>query len=165
MYLIRIKIASLIIFMGTLYCHGITLLQKPHILEKGYLDGDVHLCIKDLLFKITDGRKSPKCELWLDGKRISEADEHYSVEYKIYENVFELSIFHFESKLKGTYECVVTTAEEPKVSTAIEVIIDSDSSKLAYRHVMHACTIVFFVCVCVCVCDCVLPYLIILLVL
>ena len=125
--------------------HGITLLQKPHILEKGYLDGVVNLCIKDLLFKIKDGRKSPKCELRLDGKRISEVDEHYSIEYEIDKNVLELSISHFESKLKGVYECVVSTAEDPKISTAIEVIIDSDSSKLAYRHIMHACTIVFFV--------------------
>ena len=117
--------------MSTLYSHGITLLQKPHILEKGYSDEDVHVCIKDLLFKIKDGRKSPKCELWLGGKRISEADKRYSVEYKIDKNVFELSILHFESKLKGVYECVVSTAEEPKVSTAVEVIIDSDSSKLA----------------------------------
>ena len=118
--------------------HGITLLQKPHILEKGYLGGVVNLCIKDLLFKIKDGQKSPKCELRLDGKRISEADEHCSVEYN--KNVFELSIVNFESKLKGVYECVVSTAEEPKISTAVEVIIDSDSGKLAYRHAMHACS-------------------------
>ena len=104
------------------------------------------------MFQIKDVCKAPKCELWLDRKRVSEADKHYSFGYKIEKNIFELSIFHFESKLKGTYECVVTTAEEPKISTAVEVIIDSDSSKLAYRHVMHACTIVFFVCVCVCVC-------------
>ena len=127
----------MIIFMNTLCSHGITLLQKPHILEKGHLGRDVHLCIKDLLFKIKDGQKSPKCELWLDGKRVSEINEHYSVEYKIEKNVFELSIFHFESKLKGVYECVILTAEEPKVATAVEVIIDSDSSKFACMQVCH----------------------------
>ena len=80
--------------------------------------------MKNLLFKIQDGRKSPRCELWLNGKLISENNEHYSVTYLIDKNEFELSISHFESKLKGVYECVVSTADEPKVSTAVEVNIE-----------------------------------------
>ena len=89
----------------------------------------MQLC--SLLFKIKDGRETPKCELWHDSKRISEAD---IVEYDTDRKMFKLSISHFESKLKGKYECVVSTAEEPTVSTAVEVIIDSDSGKLGYRR-------------------------------
>ena len=98
----------------------------------------MHLC--DLMFKIKDGRKSPKCQLWLDGNRISKADDkHCSAEYKIHKNMFEITSSHFESKLNGVYECVVLTAEEPTVSTAVEVSIDSHSSKLARRvSCMHA---------------------------
>ena len=87
----------------------------------------MQLC--SLLFKIKEGRKSPECELWRDGKRISEADIEYDTDRKM----FKLSISHFESELKGKYECVVSTAEEPTVSTAVEVIVDSDFGKLCYR--------------------------------
>ena len=73
----------------------------------------MHLC--NLLFKIEDDRKDPKCELQLEGKTVSEVD------CKPEGEMFKLSI---ESELKGVYECVVSTAEQPMVSTSVEVIIN-----------------------------------------
>ena len=117
-------------------CHVISLPQKPHIHNKGKFGSNVQLNIKNLLFKINNGRKCPKCKLWLNNGKIADDDEHYDIN----KNVFELSILQFESKLKGVYKCVVSTAEEPKISTAVEVIIDSDSGKMACRHVTHTCS-------------------------
>ena len=111
-------------------------LQRPHILDKGQVGKNVNVCIKDLLFKIKEGRNSPTCELWHNDGKIEANDDRYRVEYKKDNNVFELSILHFERQLKGAYECVVSTVDEPKISTAIEVIIDC--GMFAYRHVMHA---------------------------
>ena len=76
----------------------------------------MHLC--NLLFKVEDGRKPPKCELQLDGATISD------VGCKSEREMFKLSISHIESELKGVYECVVSTAEEPTVSTSVEVVIN-----------------------------------------
>ena len=89
------------------------------------------------MFKTEDGRKPPKCKLWLDDKKISEADERYRVEYKADIEMFRVSISDFKSELKGVYECVVSTAEEPTVSTAVEVVI---SCKL-----IHTCSCVFVI--------------------
>lgn len=125
--------------------HLIFLIQEPHkiILEKGKIGTDVHLC--NLLFKITDYRKSPKCELWLNNKRIH---EHDNVEYKIDKNMFQFSILHFESNLEGEYICVVSTAEEPKVSTAVKIVVDSNSGKSTYRHKvqLYSCRIIMHRC-------------------
>ena len=82
----------------------------------------MHLC--DLLFKVNDGQKHPKYALWLDGKKISEADKHYTVSYKTERKLFRVSISNFESELKGVYECVASTAEEPTVSTSVNVVIN-----------------------------------------
>ena len=100
------------------------------ILVKGKSGKKIHLCIKDLLFKVSDGRETPKCEWLVDGEKIEADDEYY--EYKCGRNTFELSIPCFESQLKGKYECVVSTAEEPRLSTAVEVIVDS--GKCAQRY-------------------------------
>ena len=75
------------------------------------------------MFKIKDGRKSPECEVWLNRKRINKED--VNIKYHSDRNMFELSILHFESTHKGVYECVASTAEEPTLSTAIEVTIES----------------------------------------
>ena len=85
----------------------------------------MHLC--DLLFKINDGQKPPECALWLNDKRISEADivKHYRVDYKTERNMFKVSIPHFESELKGEYECEASTVDEEHtpVSTSVKVIV------------------------------------------
>ena len=110
----------------------------------------MHLC--DLLFKINDGQKPPKCALWLDGKKISEADivlrldgekisdseadKHYRVDYKTERKMFKVSIPHFESELKGVYECVASTVEEPTVSTSVGVVINC---KLIGLQACHTC--------------------------
>ena len=117
-------------------CHSITPLQKPDIIiEKEQCGIDVPLFI---LFKVKVGRK---CELWFNGKRISEADEHYK-----YENdriAIELSILR---NLKGLCKCTVSTVDTPKLSTAVEVFIESDSSKLACKLVMYACSSALILC-------------------
>ena len=79
--------------------------------------------MEDLLLKVSDGRDTPKCEWMLDGEEIKADNEHYK--YNIGRNAFELVIPCFESQLKGNYECVVSSAEEPTLSTAVEVIVDS----------------------------------------
>jgi arginine repressor len=86
-------------------------MQTPHIRQLG---GKMHLC--NLLFKVEDGRKSPECELQLDGKTITVC--------KVERKMSKLSISHCESELKGVYQCIVSTTEEPIVSTAVEVIIN-----------------------------------------
>ena len=100
----------------------LSLIQIPHILEKGKSGGKVHLC--SLLYKIKDGRKPPECKVWLNRKRIGQDDEYCSIKYNIDRNTFEISILHFVRKLKGVYECVASTVEEPTVSTAVEVTIE-----------------------------------------
>ena len=113
-------------------CHSIAPLQKPDIIiEKEQCGIDAPLYI---LFKVEIGRK---CELRLNGKRISEADEHYK-----YENdriAIELSILR-NHMIKELCKCTISTVDTPKLSTAVEVFIESDSSKLARRLVMHACS-------------------------
>ena len=93
----------------------------------------VDICIKDLLFKVKDGRAS-KYEWRVDGEKIDSDDEHYRDEsdYKDEsdKNTYKLSILQFDSKLKGIYECVVSTAEEPIVSTSVEVIVNSGKCML-----------------------------------
>ena len=64
--------------------------------------------------------------LSLDGKRISQADiiKHYSIDYETERKMFKIFILHFESELKGVYECVVSTAEKPTVSTSVKVVVN-----------------------------------------
>ena len=111
----------------------------------------MHLC--DLLFKINDGQKPPKCALWLDGKKISdsEADKHYRVDYETERKMFKVSIPHFESELKGVYECVASTVEEPTVSTSVEVVINCKLISL-----QASCSSVF-----VCITDSICMYTVI----
>ena len=113
-------------------------MQKPQILKKGKLSKKVDLCIKDLLFKTRDGRKSPKYEWRVDGQRIEADNEHYK--YKSDKNTFELSISPFESKFQGVYECVISTTEQPTLSTAVEVTVES--GEFACRHALEllSCT-------------------------
>ena len=73
--------------------------------------------------KVSNGRDAPKYEWLVDGEEIKANNEHYK--YNIGHNTFELVIPCFESQLKGNYECVVSSAEEPTLSTAVEVIVDS----------------------------------------
>ena len=87
---------------------------------KGTYGKKVHLCVKDLLFKVKDNRPS-ECEWRFDGEKI-ESDEHYKNESD--KKTHKLSILHFENRFKGKYECVISTTEEPIVSTAVEVIVD-----------------------------------------
>ena len=96
----------------------------------------MHLC--DLLFKINDDQKDPKYALWLNRKKISEDDivKHYRV--KPEGNMLKISIPNFESELKGVYKCVVSTADEPMVSTSIEVVINCKLISLQACHArMH----------------------------
>jgi hypothetical protein len=81
----------------------------------------VRLC--HLLFKVNDSRKG-ECELRLGDERIGEADEHYKVDYDPKRQMSIFSVSHFASELKGVYKCVVSTAEEPTVSTSVEVVIN-----------------------------------------
>ena len=99
-----------------------SLIQEPHIFKKGKASRKVYLCIDNLLFKIKDGRKSPVCEWWFDDDKIEPDDEHYKHKNDNIRMSFELSILHFQSKLKGAYQCIVSTAESPAVSTAVEII-------------------------------------------
>ena len=69
--------------------------------------------------KISSGREAPKCEWLVDGEKIEDDDKRYKC--KSDKNTFELSILHFDSQLEGKYECVMSTAEEPTLSTAVEV--------------------------------------------
>ena len=104
-----------------------TPVQKPQIiLKNGQSDSDDPLCI---FFKLKDGRKPPKCELQLNGQRINEAN--YSEEYNTDKNMYEVSIPQFESTLSGVCKYKLSTTEAPRVSTVVEVNIESDSSKLA----------------------------------
>ena len=73
--------------------------------------------------KVSSGRGAPKCEWFVDGEKIEDDDERYKC--KSDKNTFELSILHFDSQLEGKYECVMSTAEEPTLSTAVEVTVDS----------------------------------------
>ena len=99
-----------------------SLLQKPHIFKKGKESKRVCLCIDNLLFKIKDGRKSPVCEWWFDDNKIGSDDEDYKHKNDNTKMPFELSIPHFKNELKGAYQCIVSTAELPAVSTAVEII-------------------------------------------
>ena len=93
----------------------------------------MHLC--NLYFKIEDGRKSPNCELQLDGTTISEVD------CKPEREMFELSISHNES---GVYECVVSTVEKPTVSTSVKVVINCTLIGLQACHArMHTPVFLF----------------------
>ena len=97
--------------------------QEPHILVKGNPDKEVHLCVKDLLFKVKDGQTSPKYEWRVDEEKIISDGVLYKDEsdYKMErdKNTYKLSILKFDSKLEGKYECVVSTSEEPIVSTYV----------------------------------------------
>jgi hypothetical protein len=88
----------------------------------------VRIC--NLLFK---SLKSPKYELFHDGKKISETDEDYSF-HETNRKMFVFSISNFKSEHKGVYECVVSTIGESTVSTAVKAFIDC--KLMAY----HACT-------------------------
>ena len=99
-------------------------------LVKGKPGKKVHLWIKDLLLKVSNGQDTPKCEWLVNGEKIEANDKHYK--HKSGRNTFELSIPCFKRQLKGKYECVVTTVEEPILSTAVEVIVDS--GKCARRY-------------------------------
>ena len=85
----------------------------------------VHLYITDLLFKIKDGRAT-KYEWRVNGEEINPDGVHYKDDSEHKDgrdkNTYGLQ---FDSKFKGKYECVVSTAEEPILSTAVEVIVDS----------------------------------------
>jgi hypothetical protein len=88
----------------------------------------MHLC--NLLFKVEDGRKPPKCELRCGKRRICEVD------CKSERKMYKLSC---ESELKGVYECVVSTVEEPTVSTAVKVTINGKLIGLqVYMSSMYA---------------------------
>ena len=107
-----------------------TPVQKPQIVIKnGRSDSDDCLCV---FFKLKDGRKPPKCELQLNGKRTDKANySDYSEEYNTDKNMFKVSIPQFESTRSRVCKCKLSTAEAPKVSTVVEVNIESDSSKLS----------------------------------
>ena len=84
------------------------------------------------MFKIKDGRKPPKCELQLDGTTIGEVD------CKSEREMSKLSISHIES---GVYECVVSTMEEPTVSTSVKVVVNC---KLIGLQACHTCLMFLF---------------------
>ena len=90
------------------------------------------LCIRDLWFKIEHSRETPKCQWKFNGHEVKVDNEHYKC--KTSRNSFELSILRFESKYIGEYECVISTAEEAIVQSAIvsmAVKVDADSCKCA----------------------------------
>ena len=94
----------------------------------GIPDKEVRLCIKDLLFKVKGSRAS-EYEWRVDGKKIESDGEYYKDEsdYKdgSDKNTFGLSIIQYESKFEGKYECIVSTTEEPIMSTSVEIIVYS----------------------------------------
>lgn len=94
------------------------------------------MCVKDLLFKTKNCRKSEQliCQWrFINGNEIKHDDKHL---YKCSDKntlKCDLSISSFEDKLVGEYECVVSTEEitaksavsrpEPIVSTAVQVSV------------------------------------------
>lgn len=92
---------------------------------KGKYGNRVDLHVKDLQLKVEDGREPPKCQWKVNGDEIIADGEHYVIECQNDKNAFKLSILLFESKHIGKYECIVSTVEEPILSTAVTVSLDS----------------------------------------
>ena len=71
----------------------------------------------------------PKCELWLNNQEISEANHHTD------KNMLKV---HFGRTLQapGVCTCILSTADEPIVSTT--VVVNFESGKLACWHITHA---------------------------
>ena len=112
-------------------------MQEPHISEKGKYGRKVCLCIKDLLFK-TDGKTSATFEWRFDGIQIDKDDRRdYKMERD--KNTYKLTILRFDSNRKGKYECVVSTAEESRASTSVELNVVSGECMLHTVTYCHSC--------------------------
>ena len=87
------------------------ILVEGSVVERARVDPYVRI-----FFKIEEGRE---CEWWINDERIKSNDEHFR----------GLPILYFKS---GKNKCIISTAQEPIVSTAIDIIIHSGKCTISW---------------------------------